>query len=188
LEQITRFAQAHECRMLHLVRHFGDQEDNGEPCGVCDSCAPRECVVQAFRQPTAPEARLLLAILDALRQRDGLASGQLQREIGDPGLDRRTFDRLLRGLSQAGLVQVREASFSKQGRVIPYWRVFLTAAGRQGGAAAVNRIELPGTAAPAPPGGGSRRALQDPKGRRQPPVAALPGYPLKPGQLVISMG
>jgi len=172
LEQITRFAQAHECRMLHLVGHFGDQEDSGEPCGVCDICAPRECVVQAFRPPTAQEARLLLAMLDALRQRDGLASGQLQREIGDPGLDRRTFDRLLRGLSQAGLVQVREASFSKEGRVIPYWRVFLTAAGRQGGAAEINRIGLSGAAAPAPPAGGARRIPPASKGKRQTPTAA----------------
>ncbi len=175
LEQITRFAQAHECRMLHLVRHFGDQEDSGEPCGLCDSCAPRECVVRTFRQPTAPEARWLLAILDALRQRDGLAGGQLQREIGDPGLDRRTFNRLLSGLSRAGLVQVREASFSKQGRVIPYWRVFLTAAGKQGGAEAINRIELSATATLQ--GGGPPRALQDPKEKRQSPTATLPPSP-----------
>ncbi|HYQ91729.1 MAG TPA: HRDC domain-containing protein, partial [Candidatus Competibacteraceae bacterium] len=175
LEQITRFAQAHECRMLHLVRHFGDQEDSGEPCGVCDSCTPRECVVRAFRRPTAPEARWLLAMLDALRQRDGLAGGQLQREIGDPGLDRRTFNRLLGGLSRAGLVEVREASFSKQGRVISYRRVFLTAAGRQGGAEAIDRIELPASVtlqSGVPP-----QALQGPKDKRQPPTVTLPPSP-----------
>lgn len=172
LEQITRFAQAHDCRMLHLVRHFGDQEDSGEPCGHCDSCAPRECVVRAFRRPTAPEERWLLAMLDALRQRDGLAGGQLHREVGDPSLDRRTFNRLLGGLSRAGLVQVQEASFSKQGRVIPYQRVFLTAAGRQGGAEAINRVELPATAAP--PGVGSLRALQGAKDKRRIPTTPPP--------------
>ena len=181
LEQITRFAQAHECRMLHLVRHFGDQEDSGEPCGVCDSCAPRECVARAFRQPTAPEARLLLAILDALRQRDGLARGQLQREIGDPGLDRRTFDRLLRGLSQAGLVQVQEASFSKEGRVIPFWRVVLTAAGRQGGATAVNRIELSASVASVSQGGKPPRALPGQREKRQTPAAPPPSPTLLDG-------
>jgi DNA topoisomerase-3 len=26
--------------MIALVRHFGDSEDSGEPCGHCDVCAP----------------------------------------------------------------------------------------------------------------------------------------------------
>ena len=121
----------------------------------------------------------LLAILDALRQRDGLASGQLQREIGDPDLDRRTFDRLLGGLSRAGLVQVREASFSKQGRVIPYWRVFLTAAGKQGGAAVISQIELP--AAATLQSGGSPRTLQNPKEKRQSLTATPPSPALLDG-------
>jgi DNA topoisomerase-3 len=108
-----------------------------------------------------------------------LASGQLQREIGDPDLDRRTFDRLLGGLSRAGLVQVREASFSKQGRVIPYWRVFLTAAGKQGGAAVISQIELP--AAATLQSGGSPRTLQNPKEKRQSLTATPPSPALLDG-------
>ncbi len=152
LEQITRFAQSHDCRMLHLVRHFGDQEDSRQPCGCCDVCAPQDCLVQEFRKPTAPEAKVVLAVLDALRQRDGLTTGQLQREIGDPDLDRRAFDRLLGGLSRAGLVRSSEDSFNKTGQTIRFWRVYLTAEGRQGGAAVVNCVRFATTASQPPQG------------------------------------
>ena len=43
VEQITlvaKFAETHHCRMLGLVRHFGDSEDAGHPCGRCDVCDP----------------------------------------------------------------------------------------------------------------------------------------------------
>src|SRR3712207_6974037 len=44
LDQMVRCAEAHGCRMLHLVQHFGDQEDSGQPCGVCDVCDPDACL------------------------------------------------------------------------------------------------------------------------------------------------
>ncbi len=144
LDHITHFAQSHDCRMLHLVRHFGDQEDSGQPCGGCDVCAPRDCVVRAFRKPTAAETRTLLALLDALRQRNGLTTGQLQRQVDVP--DWRMFDQLLGGLGRAGLAQLKEDSFVKAGQTIRFRRVFLTEAGQQGGAAAVSNIMLPDVA------------------------------------------
>ncbi|HEY6321926.1 MAG TPA: RecQ family ATP-dependent DNA helicase, partial [Thermoanaerobaculia bacterium] len=36
LAQMARLPESHSCRMLHLVRHFGDQEDDGRACGSCD--------------------------------------------------------------------------------------------------------------------------------------------------------
>jgi DNA topoisomerase-3 len=30
--------------MLALVEHFGDLEDSGERCGLCDQCAPQACM------------------------------------------------------------------------------------------------------------------------------------------------
>src|SRR6185369_15077038 len=36
LEQMTRYAEGHDCRMLALLRHFGDRDDLREPCGLCD--------------------------------------------------------------------------------------------------------------------------------------------------------
>jgi DNA topoisomerase-3 len=40
LELVGRFAEGRQCRMIALVRHFGDEEDSGAPCGSCDVCAP----------------------------------------------------------------------------------------------------------------------------------------------------
>jgi DNA topoisomerase-3 len=40
LQLIARFAEGRQCRMIALVRHFGDDEDSGDPCGQCDVCDP----------------------------------------------------------------------------------------------------------------------------------------------------
>jgi len=44
LDLVARFAQGRQCRMIALVRHFGDSEDSGRPCGNCDVCAPAACI------------------------------------------------------------------------------------------------------------------------------------------------
>ena len=83
LDEVLRFAESHGCRMLHLVRHFGDEEDRTRPCGGCDACTPGETVVRRWRPPTRLESQRLLRLLDALRQRDRQATGQLHREVAD---------------------------------------------------------------------------------------------------------
>jgi DNA topoisomerase-3 len=40
LALVAKFAEGNQCRMLGLVRHFGDTEDSGKPCGRCDVCEP----------------------------------------------------------------------------------------------------------------------------------------------------
>ena len=85
LAEITRCAEARECRMLHLVSHFGDQEDSGEACGICDVCDPEACAVRQFRRPDPAEQVALQRALDALRRRDGASTGQLFRAVGDGG-------------------------------------------------------------------------------------------------------
>jgi len=40
LELVARFAEGRDCRMIALIRHFGDSEDTGQRCGSCDACAP----------------------------------------------------------------------------------------------------------------------------------------------------
>jgi len=40
LAQIGRLVEARGCRMVQLIRHFGDRDDLGTPCGQCDFCAP----------------------------------------------------------------------------------------------------------------------------------------------------
>ncbi len=130
LALMARLPESHSCRMLHLVRHFGDQEDDGRACGVCDICAPEACLVRRFRRPAAEEAQVLRDVLESLRGRSGQSAGQLFRDCaaGSP-LERKSFELLLEGLSRAGLVRVQEDSFTKDGKTIRYLRVGLTAEG-----------------------------------------------------------
>jgi DNA topoisomerase-3 len=133
LAQMARLPESHACRMLHLVRHFGDQEDDGRPCGVCDICAPETCLVRHFRRPTPVEEEVLRHLLESLRGRGGQSAGQLFRECAaGPGLQRKPFELLLEGLSRAGLVRVQEDSFAKDGKTIRFLRVGLTSEGFQG--------------------------------------------------------
>jgi superfamily II DNA helicase RecQ len=130
--------------MLTLVRHFGDQEDSGEPCGICDVCAPRETVARRFRSPNALEADLTRRVLVALRDRDGQTNGQLYREVCPDDLsDRKSFERLLDAMSRAGLLAIRDDSFEKDGKTIHFQRATLTPAGFRGDSAALEGLELP---------------------------------------------
>lgn len=127
LESITRFADGHRCRMLHLVEHFGDREDSGERCGVCDVCAPEECEVRRQRGVSSEERESLRAILDELRVRDDPTTGQLYKGIASelPDLGRKDFERLVAALARAKLVELREDSFDKDGQTIRFRRVTL---------------------------------------------------------------
>ncbi|MFZ6181339.1 DNA topoisomerase 3 [Nannocystis pusilla] len=128
---MARFAEGHGCRMVRLVRHFGDQEDSGEPCGICDACAPARCIAQEYRAPSASEQRHVSRLLAALAQADGQATGRLHREtFPDGDVDRRSFEHLLGGLVAAGLVTLEDATFPKRGKLIPFERATLTDAGR----------------------------------------------------------
>ncbi|MCY1059931.1 DNA topoisomerase 3 [Nannocystis sp. SCPEA4] len=143
LQLMARFAGAHGCRMVHLIRHFGDREDGGEACGLCDVCAPDRCIAQEFRAPSASEKVHVARLLAALAAADGQATGRLHRDTFPGGdVDRRSFEHLLGGLVAAGLVTIEEASFTKRGKVIPFERATLTAAGRSHESTAVG-LKLP---------------------------------------------
>jgi len=86
LAQVIRFTNGHLCRMLHLVRYFGDQEDSGEPCGACDVCAPDACIARRFREPSAAEHQAMERVLRALATDDGQATGRLRWFRREPTL------------------------------------------------------------------------------------------------------
>jgi DNA topoisomerase-3 len=73
LNLMSQFASGKGCRMLALVRHFGDQEDSGKPCGSCDLCAPSECL----KALTPPPASLRAALSSASNGR-----GKRGRKVG----------------------------------------------------------------------------------------------------------
>ncbi len=167
LDEMLRFAEGHGCRMLALLRHFGDQEDRTRPCGQCDACAPEACQVKRHRAPTGREAEALKALGAALRQRDGQGSAQLHREIGGEALlDRKLFEQLLGGAVRAGLVRLERDAFEKDGRTIAFQRVYLTGEGRAGGFDTLAGVELVEQQA-----GPGKKGLPKPTRRRGPAAA-----------------
>ncbi len=129
-EKVLRFTTSTECRMAALVRHFGDVEDASRPCGICDVCDPAGAVLRQFRRPTAAERELMQAIADELRAVDYKASGTLQRSLDHAGkMSRNEFDGLLNAMTRAGLIDIEEAEFEKNGEVIRFRKVRLTQAG-----------------------------------------------------------
>jgi DNA topoisomerase-3 len=143
LDRMVRFAESHGCRMLHLVRHFGDQEDSGAPCGLCDVCSPDDCVARRFRAPNVLETELLGAVLTSLRRRDGQTTGQLYKELCPDELsDRKSFERLLGGMTRAGLLKLQDDAFEKDGKTIRFQRATLTPEGYRGDPATVDRLEM----------------------------------------------
>jgi DNA topoisomerase-3 len=126
LDRMRRYAETSQCRMLQLVAHFGDQNDSGAPCGICDVCEPASCVALSFRAPSALEEVLAKRILDALRERDGRSVGQIHRDLfGDGTLDRKALDHLLGALARTGAITVTADEFEKDGTMIPFQRVWL---------------------------------------------------------------
>ena len=166
LDEVLRFAESHGCRMLHLLRHFGDQEDRTRPCGRCDACAPRETVVRRWRPPTRHEAAALVRVLEALRGRDRPGSGQLHREVADAVPERREFEGLLGGLARAGLVRLSPDTFEKDGRTISFQRVALMPEGRSADPAEITAVPLEETAPAA--ARLRKRPLPKPPRRRRP--------------------
>jgi superfamily II DNA helicase RecQ len=129
-EKVLRFTTSTECRMAALVRHFGDVEDASRSCGICDVCDPAGAVLRLFRRPTAYELGLAQAIADELRGVETKATGTLQRNLDSAGrMSRDEFDALLDAMVRAGLIEIEEAEFEKDGKSIRYRKVRLTEAG-----------------------------------------------------------
>jgi DNA topoisomerase-3 len=164
LDQVRRFAESRGCRMLHLVRHFGDEADGGEPCGLCDFCAPAATQALALREPSDAERAAFERILEALRLRNGEPTGRLHRELFGDALERRVFERLAAALVRAGLVTESPDSFERDGETIAFQRLRLTAAGRAVDASALGsvRIAVETAAEPTP----RRRRKRTARGRK----------------------
>ena len=118
------------CRMLQLVEHFGDRNDPGTPCGLCDVCAPAACVALAHRAPSRAETAAADRVLGALAVRSGQTVGQIHRELFPAGdFDRRSLEHLLGALVRAGEVRLEDDSFLKDGAAVHFQRVYLAGEG-----------------------------------------------------------
>ncbi len=138
IEAMVAFAEASQCRMTGLIRHFGDTADSTRACGHCDVCAPGATTAQSYHTPDSEDLRHLTAILYAL-QGQSRSTGKLHSELaasalrGTPaGNDRRTFDTLLDALVRGGLVSVAADTFTNaEGNQITYKKAALTHEGRE---------------------------------------------------------
>jgi len=143
IELMIRFTQSSECRMLGLVRHFGDYADAQQRCGICDFCAPHESIAQSFRPATDAERRAAGRILAALKKLGRKATGRLHSEaFADYSLDRDSFEQVLGAMARAGWVEMSEASFEQDGRRVDYRLAALSVAGRALDANAVPEFEM----------------------------------------------
>ena len=131
IEQMIRYAQASDCRMLGLVRHFGDYADAQKRCGICDFCAPDQCIAQSFRPATDAERSAAARILSALKKAGRKATGRLHSEVfADYSLDRDSFEQVLGAMARAGWVELTEASFQQEGKRVSYRLASPSAVGR----------------------------------------------------------
>ncbi|MDR3744536.1 MAG: RecQ family ATP-dependent DNA helicase [Acidobacteriaceae bacterium] len=148
IDRMIAFADAQQCRMTALIRHFGDTADSTRPCGICDVCNPTGATAQSFRPPNDEDLRQLAAILAAL-EGQSRSTGKLYTELStgalrntEAGRDRKNFDTLLDALSRAALIDLTAETFTNpEGNVIPYKKVSLTYEGRE--AASTGKIHAP---------------------------------------------
>lgn len=152
LDEVFRFVRERDCRMATLVRYFGDEAAARRPCGVCDRCDPAGSVGHRRRGLHGHEQRIAKALLDAAPPQRWIAVGKLFRELGEPGGDRRTFEALADALAEAGLVELRDATFDRDGQTIHYRELTRAPGGRRGDdalTALIERITVDADAMPA---------------------------------------
>jgi RecQ family ATP-dependent DNA helicase len=129
-EKVLHFTESQECRMGALVRHFGDEADAQVGCEKCDACDAAGAVLRLFRRATPTERRWVQDIVESLRGTayktvKGLRSEHRWAE----GMSRDEFEELLNAMKRAGLIDVENTEFEKDGQIIPYRRISLTSAG-----------------------------------------------------------
>jgi superfamily II DNA helicase RecQ len=129
IDLMIRYAEGNQCRMSGLVRHFGDLADGEAVCGICDFCAPAQCIAQRFRSPTEVERAVVFRIVGALRAGGTKSTGKLHAGMCPNGvMSRDAFEEVLGAMARAGLVGLSDAVFEKDGKQIPYRKVSLTPA------------------------------------------------------------
>jgi RecQ family ATP-dependent DNA helicase len=129
-EKVLRFTESQECRMGALVRHFGDEADAQLGCEKCDVCDPAGAVLRLFRRAAPTERRWVQDVVESLRGAayktvKGLRSEHRWAE----SMSRDEFEELLNAMKRAGLIDVENAEFEKDGEVIQYRRISLTDTG-----------------------------------------------------------
>ena len=154
LDSMQAFTESGGCRMLTLIRHFGDTSDATAPCGICDRCAP----VSTARNFDELERAVAAQLLASLAGRDGQAVGRLFDEAQslDPKVARSGFERVLSALARARFVEIFNSEFEKDGKTIAFRKVHLLADGKRAKVEALVALEIDGDPMGTARAGGSR--------------------------------
>ena len=85
LDRVQHFLGASRCRMLELVEHFGDREDHGGPCGLCDCCAPDSALAASVvdELPPARASKPRARKGGARRKATGRKSGKRKSAVSE---------------------------------------------------------------------------------------------------------
>ncbi len=154
--QILDYAQGSQCRMLSLVRYFGDQKDSTEPCGICDFCLPEKTNSFSQARPLHPvEQKLVAHIMAILSGQRYRPAGKVFQELSEshPGLPRNQIEKLFQVLALARWIEIQQDQFEKDGEMISFRKLSLTDLGQRvkaGDLATLTITEVP--SAPKAPG------------------------------------
>ena len=186
IDQMIRYAESQQCRMASLVRHFGDLADGQKACGTCDFCDPTRCEAQRLRSASKEEYDWFLRAAAALRKTGASSTGKLYLAVC-PGREiaRNAFEEVLGAMARAGLVQLIDSVFEKDGKPIPYRTARLTDAGYAVDERTPVNFLMKETVLP--PGKRKRkRKSQSPEGRKKasrPEAAARPEETASPKEV-----
>jgi ATP-dependent DNA helicase RecQ len=131
-EKVLSFTESNECRMGALVGHFGDVADAHLACGKCDVCDAAGAVLRLFRHLTPGERRWVQDLVEVLRGSAYKTVKGLRTELDwAEGMSRAQFEDLLTAMARAALIEVEDAEFEKDRKVIAYRKISLTDAGSE---------------------------------------------------------
>ncbi|MBN8536490.1 MAG: DNA topoisomerase 3 [Deltaproteobacteria bacterium] len=128
LKQMLAYATSGRCRMISLVNHFGDQNDSGKPCGICDICRPEQRGALMRKRSLSPsEKKAIMGIVSVLDREGSQATGRIFQKLEDLkiSLSRSEFEKIVTLLEIQGWLWTTEASFEKGGQTISYRRLEL---------------------------------------------------------------
>ena len=158
IEAMFDFARPGGCRMVRLIRHFGDRDDD-VVCGLCDTCLPDECVAARYRPPNGDEARQLAQLILEIDDWRGTASGALFRRLFEgSSVDRNEYERWVDALIKVELITAVDESFDKDGKQIRYRRLFRN----RDATASLEEVRLPEALSKTPPAKRSRKKPAEP--------------------------
>ncbi len=149
LRQMSAFTSSGKCRMVYLVSHFGDQNDSGERCGICDVCQPQQ--EESFlkkRRLSDDEQKIVVRILSTLEREHTLAAGRLFQSLeaipfeSKSSIERNHFEKLVTLLERVGWILSNEATFEKDGKSISYRKISISSRAGKLSARDVETLEI----------------------------------------------